>query len=478
MVIRTLGRLLRLSSRRYRQVLIGCVATLGVSACLLATMMFVRWRAFSAVRSDTGVVLDQAAEQLLRTLQSRRGTLTLLRDVIDRAPDLGDAERRAIATSAVDHTRHLIAVGITAPESAVAWWVQPTNVDQDELMQWAQETSRRAQLRHGKHLPSAFTTGSSPRRVLIMLEPSRIGGDSQPLVGVFHLNAMLDDFFTLTLRQPYPVQLLESDQLLYRSVRWRLPANAEGHTVQQRPVKLNGINWVIQMQPGPTSLARTMSSFRILVMSLSALAALATIGMIWLLVARAWILQRAVDRRTEALRRTTERLRQLATTDELTSLYNRRFFLERWQWEYDRARRYNRPLVCLMIDVNRFKLINDLFGHSAGDHVLKQIAEELRRSFRQSDILARFGGDEFVAALPETTPDQAASVADKLRQLGVQGPDATPVRLSVGVGYLHRDESPQDILQQADADLYASRNVALKMASPASSATTTAEDNG
>jgi diguanylate cyclase (GGDEF)-like protein len=470
MAIRGMGWLLRSSSRRYRQVLVGFLATFGVSACLLATVLFVRWRAFSALRSDTGVMLDQAAEQLLRTIQSRRGTLTLVRDVLDRAPELSQAERQAIARSAVQHTRHLMGIGITGSGSPVVWWIRPSPASQEELAQWTEVLGRRVRLRNALRLPSAFTaTAKSGHRALIMLEPLRADSSApKALVSLFDLGPLLTDFFTLTLRQPYPVQLMEADQILYRSDHWRLPIDGQRHSIQQRPVKLNGLQWVVQMQPGPTSLARTISSFRILAITLSALAALATIGLIWLLVARTWFLQRAVARRTEALRRTTERLRQLAATDELTGLHNRRFFLERWQWECDRARRYRRPLACLMIDVNRFKRINDLFGHYAGDLLLKQIAVELRRSLRLSDILARFGGDEFVVALPETTPEQAAQVADKLRELSIPGPEADQtaelVRLSVGVGYLRKREPPQEILQQADADLYASRQTALKSA--------------
>ncbi len=168
-----------------------------------------------------------------------------------------------------------------------------------------------------------------------------------------------------------------------------------------------------------------------------------------------------MTRRTAALRRALKRVRQLAITDELTGLYNRRFFLRRLAWEWDRAKRYHRPLACLMIDVNNFKQVNDRLGHAVGDLVLQQVAQELKATLRQSDFLARFGGDEFVIALPETSYAQAARVAQKLRKVSIDIPEArahkvSPVGLSVGIGHVEQpDENTEDILEAADRSLYA-----------------------
>jgi diguanylate cyclase (GGDEF)-like protein len=216
------------------------------------------------------------------------------------------------------------------------------------------------------------------------------------------------------------------------------------------------------MQPGHTGAAKTISTFGVALLVLGMLAGLTLIGLIWLMAMRTWILQRAVVRRTAALRRTLTRVRQLAVTDELTGLFNRRYFLERWLWEYERARRYKRELSCLMIDVDGFKQVNDFLGHDSGDLALKHVAEELRRLLRQADILARFGGDEFIIALPETGHEQASAVAEKLRSVTIQGPwtdhpGVGAVRMSVGVGHLTDDVSSQQIIQMADKELYASR---------------------
>jgi diguanylate cyclase (GGDEF)-like protein len=219
------------------------------------------------------------------------------------------------------------------------------------------------------------------------------------------------------------------------------------------------------MQPGTTQTARTLSWFNALLLTFGGLIIIAISVIIWLLAMRTRLLQRAVSRRTAALRRAMERLRGLATTDELTGLSNRRAFLERWQFEYERAVRYGRPLECLVIDVDGFKSINDTAGHPMGDAVLTQVAQELQASLRQSDVLARFGGDEFIVALPETSVAQAVLVAEKLRKLHLRGPwerfpGLGPVRLSVGLSHLQPHLTAEQVIQQADADMYASRREA------------------
>ncbi len=456
--------MLRFNSRRSRRILIACVATCGITGGLLGTVAFVRWRADRAVRGDTRVVLTQAGQQLTRALQSRRGTLTLLRDTLDKAPDLNAVEQQALAKSAVGHTRHLLGVGLIRRGPTLTWWVPPLPATSRAFSQLNRTLTQRTRSRSVWRATETFTVlTQSDRNLLIMFEPLRMpANEFSALVGVFDLNALLTDFFELTLQQPYPVQLLETDHLLYRSSRWQASLDGRRSTIIEYPFSLHAVRWVLQMQPGSTQVMQTISSVRGFLVGVSVLAGLAIIGLVWLLAMRTWILQRAVSRRTAALRRTTQRLRQLAITDELTGLSNRRFFLERWQWEYERAKRYQRPLACLMIDVNEFKRINDQLGHSMGDLVIKQVAQELKTQLRQSDVLARFGGDEFIIALPETSFAQAAAVAGKLRELLLNGPwshGVGPVRLSVGVSHLQADESAQQVIQNADKALYASRRV-------------------
>ena len=229
-------------------------------------------------------------------------------------------------------------------------------------------------------------------------------------------------------------------------------------------MKIDAERWTIRMQPGVTHVVRALSWYNVLIVGLSVVAGIFLTIIVWILATRTLILERAVQRRTAALRRTSKRLRQLATTDELTGLYNRRFFLDRWSWECDRATRYRRPLACLMVDVNGFKQVNDRLGHHAGDLVLKDVAEELRAALRQSDILARFGGDEFIVALPETSIEQAEAVAEKLRQVAIHagnGDDqrrSPAVRLSVGVSQVTSGkQAPDEIIQAADQALYSTK---------------------
>ena len=109
-------------------------------------------------------------------------------------------------------------------------------------------------------------------------------------------------------------------------------------------------------------------------------------------------------------------IRELAITDELTKLKNRRFLLARLSEELDRASRYRRPLSCIFFDADHFKKVNDTYGHEAGDVVLKTISATALEQCRQTDIVGRYGGEEFFIILPETTLEQADALAERLRQ--------------------------------------------------------------
>lgn len=109
------------------------------------------------------------------------------------------------------------------------------------------------------------------------------------------------------------------------------------------------------------------------------------------------------------------RLERLAITDYLTGLYNIRYFYHRLDEEFSRARRYNFPLSCLMIDLDHFKDINDRYGHRAGDSVLREVARLMKSHTRKSDVLARYGGEEFIMLLPETHEKGAIAKAEQLR---------------------------------------------------------------
>jgi len=111
------------------------------------------------------------------------------------------------------------------------------------------------------------------------------------------------------------------------------------------------------------------------------------------------------------------KLTELSITDELTKIYNYRFFQLMLEKEWERAKRYKRALSCILFDIDNFKRINDHYGHPIGDKILREIAELSGRSVRQSDYLARYGGEEFVILLPDTNLQNSLQVAEKLRKL-------------------------------------------------------------
>jgi diguanylate cyclase (GGDEF)-like protein len=108
-------------------------------------------------------------------------------------------------------------------------------------------------------------------------------------------------------------------------------------------------------------------------------------------------------------------LEQRAQIDGLTGLYNRSHFDSRWLEEYESSLRYSKNLTIAMIDIDHFKSINDSFGHPAGDAVISGIAHLLQSHIRKSDIACRYGGEEFILILPDTTPDDALGLCDRIR---------------------------------------------------------------
>jgi len=153
----------------------------------------------------------------------------------------------------------------------------------------------------------------------------------------------------------------------------------------------------------------------------------------------------------------------LARTDSLTGLYNRRQFFELAEREFTAAVRYQRPLSILMFDADEFKQVNDIFGHAEGDKALAQIAQIAAAQVRAVDVLARYGGDEFVLLLPQADAQQALLIAERIRaNVAVAtrvGAEQSPfvVTLSIGIADLSHtpaDESIERVIQRADKALY------------------------
>lgn len=151
-----------------------------------------------------------------------------------------------------------------------------------------------------------------------------------------------------------------------------------------------------------------------------------------------------------------KQLRQLALNDGLTQVASRLYFFERLQQEITRARRYQQPLSLILFDIDHFKQINDDYGHTAGDNVLVQVAERIQQDLRQSDLLGRFGGDEFMLMVPDNNLQQAVNTAERLRQILFSIPlQQTARRLSGSFGVVELDlqETVQQAFERADASL-------------------------
>jgi diguanylate cyclase (GGDEF)-like protein len=157
-------------------------------------------------------------------------------------------------------------------------------------------------------------------------------------------------------------------------------------------------------------------------------------------------------------------LEMLATTDGLTSLANRRHFDTLFRTEWQRFQRYGRPLSLLVIDVDKFKLINDRLGHDAGDLVLKAIAENCNAAKRETDVVARLGGDEFAMLLPETSEAAAEVVAERLRKQiqnysRVLPGGETQISVSIGVAGATLAMSACEVMfKRADEALYEAKD--------------------
>jgi diguanylate cyclase (GGDEF)-like protein/PAS domain S-box-containing protein len=162
----------------------------------------------------------------------------------------------------------------------------------------------------------------------------------------------------------------------------------------------------------------------------------------------------------QKLQKALEALDLLATTDKLTSVYNRRKFDELIHYEFKRLDRYRHPVSLILFDIDQFKEINDVYGHHIGDEVLVDIAATVRKNIRQIDSLVRWGGDEFLILAPNTHVAQAVIIAEKLRAIVAQRPigPISHMTVSMGVTELVPGESPEEPVRRADQALYLSKH--------------------
>ena len=164
------------------------------------------------------------------------------------------------------------------------------------------------------------------------------------------------------------------------------------------------------------------------------------------------------------VRTAEEAMRHASITDELTGLHNRRYLQQRLEEEMERVARYRQHLSCVILDIDRFKKVNDSLGHAAGDFVLKELAAILKQHVRRSDLAVRYGGEEFLLILLQTGQEHALKIAERVRadveeHVLVWRDQELKVTISSGVASCPDPEivTPDDLISRADSALYAAK---------------------
>lgn len=159
-------------------------------------------------------------------------------------------------------------------------------------------------------------------------------------------------------------------------------------------------------------------------------------------------------------RKMIQKLEELATYDGLTQIFNRQSIDSKLSYSISKVRRYPAPLSIILFDIDHFKKINDTYGHSIGDNVLKELAKVTENSLRELDLLGRYGGEEFLIVLQETTVEGAHTVAEKIRKtIENNSFDTAPsVTVSMGIAELRENEIAEHFVQRADMALYIAKD--------------------
>jgi diguanylate cyclase (GGDEF)-like protein/PAS domain S-box-containing protein len=168
----------------------------------------------------------------------------------------------------------------------------------------------------------------------------------------------------------------------------------------------------------------------------------------------------SIARDISALKAMNEKLQKLATTDNLTGIYNRHKFEEMFSIEVERVLRYKSPLTLIMLDIDHFKNVNDTYGHDVGDKVIKNIVDIVKKNIRNIDIFVRWGGEEFIILCPETDSLSAATLAQKLRSAidDASFDKVGNITCSFGVASFKDNESKDSFIKRSDSALYKAKD--------------------
>ncbi len=198
-------------------------------------------------------------------------------------------------------------------------------------------------------------------------------------------------------------------------------------------------------------------SASVLFFQMAFIAAAAVLGALY-----AYSIRKLVDRQV-AYEIAIERERQLARTDALTGLNNRRHFVDLAEHELVSARRYHRPISLCLFDIDHFKQVNDRWGHSLGDEILKHVADIARAHLREADVLGRYGGEEFAVLLPDNGAQPARVVAERIRQTIADHDIETgtgPIRVTISLGIAElgpAEDTLSALIHRADQAMYAAK---------------------
>jgi diguanylate cyclase (GGDEF)-like protein len=153
-------------------------------------------------------------------------------------------------------------------------------------------------------------------------------------------------------------------------------------------------------------------------------------------------------------------LEHFSKTDELTNIGNRKYFNQNIKKEIERAKRYKTSLSLLMFDLDFFKKVNDTYGHDVGDVVLQEVSKKVKSLLRDTDLFARFGGEEFMIIAPQTTAKQALLLAERIRK-NIESLQISPLKqitISIGVTEFKEDDTLETFIKRVDNALYESKD--------------------
>jgi diguanylate cyclase (GGDEF)-like protein len=240
--------------------------------------------------------------------------------------------------------------------------------------------------------------------------------------------------------------------------RYMAPLMVERSCLQchgKQGYKVGDVRGGISVTVDVTNVHSTLKWQNRIIIILSILTAMVVLGVIY------FFIMKLNTRLTEAYMQ----IEIMAMHDELTGLYNRRYFFERLKEEFHRAKRYRYHLACILLDLDHFKKVNDTYGHPAGDTVLARIAAVVKDNCRQSDVVARYGGEEFVIMLPDSTKKNSILAAKKIRQIvaeqTIELEDGQQINITASLGVtvvapeeLQEVDDYHFIISQADKALY------------------------